>query len=82
MKQMAGHTKVRNNVPALLERGLNTHQGLLTAIWSDPRISATCVHHDEYRPDQPEHRGRTPLRALKEADLHSHCTRPLWPPGP
>jgi len=35
MKQMAGHTKVKNNVPALLERGLNSHQGLLTAIWSD-----------------------------------------------
>lgn len=43
MKQMAGHTKVKDNVPALLERGLNTHQGLLTAIWSDERISATCV---------------------------------------
>ena len=43
MKQMAGHTQVKQQVPALLERGLNTHQGLLTAIWSDPRISATCV---------------------------------------
>ena len=43
MKQMAGHTKVKDNVPALLERGLTTHQGLLTAIWSDERISATCV---------------------------------------
>ncbi len=43
MKQMAGHTKVAKNIPALLERGLNTHQGLLTAIWSDSRITCTCV---------------------------------------
>ena len=43
MKQMAGHTQVKNEVPELLERGLNTHQGLLTAIWSDERFSATCV---------------------------------------
>ena len=43
MKQMAGHTRVRELTPALLERGLNTHQGLLTAIWSDERIAATCV---------------------------------------
>jgi predicted aldo/keto reductase-like oxidoreductase len=43
MKQMAGHTEVRGRTPALLERGLNSYQGLLTAIWSDERISATCV---------------------------------------
>jgi predicted aldo/keto reductase-like oxidoreductase len=43
MKQMAGHSKVKERTPALLERGLNPYQGLLTAIWSDERISATCV---------------------------------------
>jgi predicted aldo/keto reductase-like oxidoreductase len=43
MKQMAGHTQVKDRVPVLLERGLNSYQGLLTAIWSDERISATCV---------------------------------------
>jgi aryl-alcohol dehydrogenase-like predicted oxidoreductase len=43
MKQMAGHTQVPQRLPMLKERGLNSHQGLLTAIWSDERISATCV---------------------------------------
>jgi uncharacterized protein len=43
MKQMAGHTQAHQRVPVLKERGLTTHQGLLTAIWSDERITATCV---------------------------------------
>ena len=45
MKQMAGHVlkQVHVKSPVLKERGLNPHQGLLTAIWSDERISATCV---------------------------------------
>src|SRR5271157_2750702 len=71
MKQMAGHTKVKDNVPALLERGLNTHQGLLTAIWSDPRISATCVtmtNTDQVNQNTDAARKFTPL---KEADIHA-----------
>ncbi len=71
MKQMAGHTKVKDNVPALLERGLNTHQGLLTAIWSDPRISATCVtmmNTDQVNENTDAARRFTPL---KEADIHA-----------
>src|SRR5208282_4710905 len=71
MKQMAGHTKVKDIVPALLERGLNTHQGLLTAIWSDPRISATCVtmtNTDQVNENTDAARKFTPL---KEADIHA-----------
>jgi predicted aldo/keto reductase-like oxidoreductase len=71
MKQMAGHTKVKDNVPALLERGLTTHQGLLTAIWSDPRISATCVtmaNRDQVNQNTDAARRFTPL---KEADIHA-----------
>jgi predicted aldo/keto reductase-like oxidoreductase len=71
MKQMAGHTKVKDNVPALLERGLTTHQGLLTAIWSDPRISATCVtmtNTDQVNENTDAARKFTPL---KEADIHA-----------
>ncbi|MGO9815711.1 MAG: aldo/keto reductase [Isosphaeraceae bacterium] len=71
MKQMAGHTKVKDNVPALLERGLNTHQGLLTAIWSDPRISATCVtmmNTDQVNQNTDAARQFKPL---KEADIHA-----------
>ena len=69
MKQMAGHTKVKNNVPALLERGLNSHQGLLTAIWSDERISATCVamtNTDQINQNTDAARRFQPL---KEADI-------------
>ena len=71
MKQMAGHTQVKQHVPALLERGLNTHQGLLTAIWSDPRISATCVtmtNTDQVNQNTDAARTFTPL---KEADIHA-----------
>jgi predicted aldo/keto reductase-like oxidoreductase len=69
MKQMAGHTKVKDQVPALLERGLNTHQGLLTAIWSDERIAATCVtmtNTDQINQNVDAARRFTPL---KEADI-------------
>jgi len=71
MKQMAGHTQVKRHVPALLERGLNTHQGLLTAIWSDPRITATCVtmtNTDQVNENTEAARKFTPL---KEADIHA-----------
>ncbi len=71
MKQMAGHTKVKDNVPALLDRGLNTHQGLLTAIWSDERISATCVtmmNTDQVNQNTDAARKFKPL---KEADIHA-----------
>jgi hypothetical protein len=45
MKQMAGKVlkQVSEKVPVLKERGLYPHQSLLTAIWSDERISPTCV---------------------------------------
>ena len=80
MKQMAGHTKVKDNVPALLERGLTTHQGLLTAIWSDPRISATCVtmmNTDQVNQNTDAARKFTPL---KEADIHAlrDCRSGRW----
>jgi predicted aldo/keto reductase-like oxidoreductase len=71
MKQMAGHTKVKDNIPALLERGLNPHQGLLTAIWSDPRISATCVtmmNTDQVNQNTDAAQRFTPL---KEAEIHA-----------
>ncbi len=71
MKQMAGHTKVKNNVPALLERGLNTHQGLLTAIWSDPRISATCVTMTNTDQVNENTDAARQFKPLKEADIHA-----------
>ncbi|MFI5456769.1 MAG: aldo/keto reductase [Isosphaerales bacterium] len=45
MKLLAGHLekRVRDKAPALKERGLSAHQGVLHAIWSDERIASVCV---------------------------------------
>jgi len=69
MKQMAGHTKVKDEVPALLERGLTTHQGLLTAIWSDERISATCVTMTNTDQINQNVEAARKFKPLKEADI-------------
>ncbi len=69
MKQMAGHTQVKNNVPALLERGLNTHQGLLTAIWSDDRISASCVAMTNTEQINQNTEAARRFEPLREADV-------------
>ena len=70
MKQLAGHTQTFDKLPVLKERGLNSHQGLLTAIWSDERISATCVtmmNTDQVNQNTDAARRFEPL---KEADIH------------
>jgi predicted aldo/keto reductase-like oxidoreductase len=48
MKQVAGNDddklkRVPDHVPYLKEKGLSAYQGLLHAIWSDERISSSCV---------------------------------------
>jgi aryl-alcohol dehydrogenase-like predicted oxidoreductase len=45
MKLLAGHLekRVRVKAPVLAQRGLNPHQGVLHAIWSDERIASACV---------------------------------------
>jgi uncharacterized protein len=45
MKLLAGHLekRVRVKAPVLAQRGLNPHQGVLQAIWSDERIASACV---------------------------------------
>lgn len=69
MKQMAGHTKVKDNLPVLLERGLNSHQGLLTAIWSDERFTCTCVAmHNTDQINQNTDAARR-FQPLKQAEL-------------
>jgi uncharacterized protein len=70
MKQMAGHTQVKNNLPVLLERGLNSHQGLLTAIWTDERFAASCVAmHNTDQINQNTDAARR-FEPLKEAEFH------------
>lgn len=44
MKQLAGQTKFTSeHVPSLKAKGLTPAQGLLQAIWTDERFSASCV---------------------------------------
>jgi uncharacterized protein len=44
MKQLAGQTKfTAEHVPSLKEKKLTPGQGLLQAIWTDERFSASCV---------------------------------------
>lgn len=80
MKQIAGHVfgdkpdgdileKVVRRVPALKERGLTPFQGLLHAIWTDERISGSCVsmrNTDQVRENADAARRFEPL---KEADI-------------
>jgi hypothetical protein len=44
MKQLAGQTKfTEQHVPSMKAKGLTPAQGLLQAIWTDERFSASCV---------------------------------------
>jgi len=70
MKQMAGHTQSLDKIPVLKERGLNSHQGLLTAIWSDERISATCVTMMNTDQVNQNTEAAKRFQPLKEADIH------------
>jgi aryl-alcohol dehydrogenase-like predicted oxidoreductase len=61
---------VKRNVPALAERNLTVFQGLLHAIWTDERISASCVsmrNTDHLRENADAARRYEPL---KTADIH------------
>jgi len=42
MKTMRGAGEVPVRIPEFDKLGITTHQGLLQAVWSDPRISAVC----------------------------------------
>jgi aryl-alcohol dehydrogenase-like predicted oxidoreductase len=81
MKQVAGKSifgdrtngdvleDVKRRVPAVAERKLSPHQGLLHAIWTDERISAACVsmkNSDQIRENADAARRFEPL---KEADI-------------
>jgi aryl-alcohol dehydrogenase-like predicted oxidoreductase len=77
MKQIAGRLRggenmkgiledVQKRVPVLAERNLTPFQGLLHAIWSDPRISAACVamqNTDYVRENTDAARRFVPLKA-------------------
>ncbi len=62
--------EVKRKVPALAERNLTVFQGMLHAIWTDERISASCVsmrNTDHIRENADAARRFEPL---KTADIH------------
>ena len=86
MKQVAGRfqgntrdiiSEVKRRVPMLAERKLTPFQGLLHAIWTDERISASCVsmrNTDQLRDNVDAARRFEPLkvadiRALRDAAI-------------
>jgi uncharacterized protein len=87
MKQVAGQfpekpkidilKEVQRRAPMLKEKGLSPYQGLLQAIWTDERISGSCVSIktvDQLREDVDAARRYEPMKAaeikqLKDAAL-------------
>jgi uncharacterized protein len=80
MKQIAGNflgdkpqgnilEEVKRRVPVLAERKLTPYQGLLTAIWSDERMSAVCttMRNTDHIRDNTDAASR--FEPLKEADI-------------
>jgi aryl-alcohol dehydrogenase-like predicted oxidoreductase len=82
MKQVAGQfperpkvnvlEEVVRRVPTLAEKGLTPYQGLLHAIWTDERISGSCVSiktTDQAREDADAARRFTPMKAAEIEQL-------------
>ena len=83
MKQIAGQffgdkpkgnilDDVKKRVPMLAERNLSPFQGLLHAIWTDERISASCVsmkNRDQIRDNADAARRFEPLKAAEIGQL-------------
>jgi predicted aldo/keto reductase-like oxidoreductase len=83
MKQIAGHflgdkpqgnilEDVVRRVPVLAERKLTPYQGLLTAIWSDERLSAVCTtmrNTDHIRQNSDAAQRFEPLKAAEIEQL-------------
>lgn len=81
MKQVAGQTdkileEVPKRVPILKERGLSPYQGLLHAIWTDERISSSCVsmrNTDQIRENTEAARKFEPLKTSEILQLRDAC---------
>ncbi len=82
MKQVAGQfpekpkinvlEEVLKRAPMLREKGLTPYQGLLHAIWSDERISGSCVSiktTDQLREDSDAARRYEPMKAAEIQQL-------------
>ena len=79
MKQISGNTdpilkEVAKHVPTLAERGLSPYQGLLHAIWTDERISSSCVsmrNTDQLRENTKAAEVFEPLKTAEMKQLHN-----------
>lgn len=83
MKQLAGQTKfTEQHVPSIKAKGLTPAQGLLQAIWTDERFSASCVtlrNTEQIRENADAARRFEPLKQaeideLRDAVLASNPT--------
>lgn len=66
--------QLRVEAPALKQRGLNPHQGILQAIWSDERISAACVatmNTEEVTQNTDAARRFSPMNPSEIRELHA-----------
>ena len=80
MKLVAGHLEKRMRVeaPTLKQRGLNSYQGMLQAMWSDERITSACVamsNTDEVNQNTDAARRFEPMNPSLLADLHRILNR-------
>jgi hypothetical protein len=76
MKLLAGHLekRVRGKAPALMQRGLNPHQGVLHAIWTDERIASACVtmvNTDQVNQNTDAARGFEPMKKSEILELRA-----------
>jgi len=79
MKQIGGANppdllnQVPKHVPSLKEKGLSPYQGLLHAIWTDERISSSCVsmrNTDQLRENVHAARVFEPLKQAEMKQMH------------
>jgi aryl-alcohol dehydrogenase-like predicted oxidoreductase len=79
MKQVAGHgelQEVLRRVPNLKQKGLSPYQGLLHAIWSDERISSSCVsmrNTDQITENSIAARNFVPMGRAEIDELRDAC---------
>jgi uncharacterized protein len=76
MKLVAGHLEKRMRVeaPTLKQRGLNSYQGMLQAMWSDERITSACVamsNTDEVNQNTDAARRFEPMKQSEINELHA-----------
>ncbi len=87
MKQLAGQTQfTADHVPSIKAKGLTPGQGLLQAIWTDERFSASCVtlrNTDQVLENADAARRFEPLKAAEILELRDAvlASNPTMCPG-